>query len=42
MKMFGFFGLKCDEIKEVKVGDLVVFVGMEDIFVGEIVIFFDY
>ncbi|HHH8709153.1 TPA: GTP-binding protein, partial [Listeria monocytogenes] len=34
-KMFGFFGLKRDEIKEAKAGDLVALAGMEDIFVGE-------
>ncbi|MGJ7000295.1 translational GTPase TypA [Listeria monocytogenes] len=36
-KMFGFFGLKRDEIKEAKAGDLVALAGMEDIFVGETV-----
>ncbi|EAE1252977.1 GTP-binding protein, partial [Listeria monocytogenes] len=30
-KMFGFFGLKRDEIKEAKAGDLVALAGMEDI-----------
>ncbi|EAG2469092.1 translational GTPase TypA [Listeria monocytogenes] len=41
-KMFGFFGLKRDEIKEAKAGDLVALAGMEDIFVGETVIPFDH
>ncbi|EAE6382991.1 translational GTPase TypA [Listeria monocytogenes] len=41
-KMFGFFGLKRDEIKEAKAGDLVALAGMEDIFVGETVTPFDY
>ncbi|WP_163652474.1 translational GTPase TypA [Listeria sp. PSOL-1] len=36
-KMFGFFGLKREEIKEAKAGDLVALSGMEDIFVGETV-----
>lgn len=36
-KMFGFFGLKRDEIKEAKAGDLVALAGMEDFFVGETV-----
>ncbi|MBC6307919.1 EF-Tu/IF-2/RF-3 family GTPase, partial [Listeria booriae] len=40
-KMFGFFGLKRDEIKEAKAGDLVALAGMEDIFVGETVTPFD-
>ncbi|EHK2464436.1 TPA: translational GTPase TypA [Listeria monocytogenes] len=41
-KMFGFFGLKRDEIKEAKAGDLVALAGMEDIFVGETVTPFDH
>ncbi|EEP0871071.1 translational GTPase TypA [Listeria monocytogenes] len=41
-KMFGFFGLKHDEIKEAKAGDLVALAGMEDIFVGETVTPFDH
>ncbi|MBC1567455.1 translational GTPase TypA [Listeria sp. FSL L7-1425] len=40
-KMFGFFGLKREEIKEAKAGDLVALAGMEDIFVGETVTPFD-
>ncbi|EAG9322861.1 translational GTPase TypA [Listeria monocytogenes] len=41
-KMFGFFGLKREEIKEAKAGDLVALAGMEDIFVGETVTPFDH
>ncbi|EAA0075937.1 translational GTPase TypA [Listeria monocytogenes] len=41
-KMFGFFGLRRDEIKEAKAGDLVALAGMEDIFVGETVTPFDH
>ncbi|EAF2389060.1 translational GTPase TypA [Listeria monocytogenes] len=41
-KMFGFFGLKRDEIKEAKAGDLIALAGMEDIFVGETVTPFDH
>ncbi|HAA6462387.1 TPA_asm: translational GTPase TypA [Listeria monocytogenes] len=41
-KMFGFFGLKRDEIKDAKAGDLVALAGMEDIFVGETVTPFDH
>ncbi|ELH5467104.1 translational GTPase TypA [Listeria monocytogenes] len=41
-KMFGFFGLKRDEIKEAKAGDLVALAGMEDIFVGETVTPYDH
>ncbi|EAD0734912.1 translational GTPase TypA [Listeria monocytogenes] len=41
-KMFGFFGLKRDEIKEAKAGDLVALAGMEDIFVGETVTPFNH
>lgn len=41
-KMFGFFGLKRDEIKEAKAGNLVALAGMEDIFVGETVTPFDH
>ncbi|WP_022792652.1 translational GTPase TypA [Marinococcus halotolerans] len=34
-KMFGFFGLKKEEISEAKAGDLVAISGVEDIMVGE-------
>lgn len=34
-KMFGFFGLKKEEINEAKAGDLVAISGVEDIMVGE-------
>ncbi|MFD3447999.1 translational GTPase TypA [Microbacteriaceae bacterium 4G12] len=36
-KLFGFFGLKREEIQEAKAGDLVAVSGMEDINVGETV-----
>ena len=36
-KMFGFFGLKREEIQEAKAGDLIAVSGMEDINVGETV-----
>ena len=36
-KLFGFFGLKRQEIQEAKAGDLIAVSGMEDIFVGETV-----
>jgi GTP-binding protein len=36
-KMFGFFGLKREEIQEAKAGDLIALSGMEDINVGETV-----
>ena len=36
-KLFGFFGLQRQEIKEAKAGDLIAVSGMEDIFVGETV-----
>ncbi|MDM7499906.1 translational GTPase TypA [Lactococcus lactis] len=36
-KLFGFFGLDRQEIKEAKAGDLIALSGMEDIFVGETV-----
>lgn len=36
-KMFGFFGLKRQEIQEASAGDLVAVSGMEDIYVGETV-----
>ncbi len=36
-KIFGFFGLKREEIQEAKAGDLIAVSGMEDIFVGETV-----
>ncbi|WP_042456019.1 translational GTPase TypA [Neobacillus dielmonensis] len=36
-KLFGFFGLKREEIEEAKAGDLVAVSGMEDINVGETV-----
>ncbi len=36
-KLFGFFGLQREEIKEAKAGDLIAVSGMEDIFVGETV-----
>ena len=34
-KLFGFFGLKREEIKEAKAGDLIGVSGFDDIFVGE-------
>lgn len=34
-KMFGFFGLKKEEIKEAKAGDLIALSGIEDIMVGD-------
>ncbi|GEK57272.1 translational GTPase TypA [Marinococcus halophilus] len=34
-KMFGFFGLKKEEVSEAKAGDLVAISGVEDIMVGE-------
>jgi GTP-binding protein len=34
-KLFGFFGLKREEIQEAKAGDLIAISGMEDINVGE-------
>lgn len=36
-KIFGFFGLKRQEVEEAKAGDLIGLSGMEDIFVGETV-----
>lgn len=36
-KMYGFFGLNREEIKEAKAGDLIALSGMDDIFVGETV-----
>ncbi|MGX7199712.1 translational GTPase TypA [Enterococcus nangangensis] len=36
-KLFGFFGLKREEIQSAKAGDLIAVSGMEDIFVGETV-----
>lgn len=36
-KLFGFFGLKRDEIQEAKAGELIAISGMEDINVGETV-----
>lgn len=36
-KMYGFFGLNREEIKEAKAGDLIALAGMDDIFVGETV-----
>ena len=36
-KIFGFFGLKREEIEEAKAGDLIAVSGMEDINVGETV-----
>jgi len=36
-KLFGFFGLKREEIQEAKAGDLIAVSGMDDIFVGETV-----
>lgn len=36
-KLFGFFGLKREEIKEAKAGDLIGVSGFDDIFVGETV-----
>lgn len=36
-KLFGFFGLKREEIESAKAGDLIAVSGMEDIFVGETV-----
>ena len=36
-KLFGFFGLKREEIQSAKAGDLIAISGMEDIFVGETV-----
>ncbi|MDE3838372.1 translational GTPase TypA [Bacillus methanolicus] len=41
-KMFGFFGLKRQEIQEAYAGDLVAVSGMEDIYVGETVCPVDY
>ncbi|WP_416826986.1 translational GTPase TypA [Ectobacillus polymachus] len=40
-KIFGFFGLKREEIQEAKAGDLIAVSGMEDINVGETVCPFD-
>ncbi|WEV71544.1 translational GTPase TypA [Lactobacillus sp. ESL0785] len=34
-KLFGFFGLKRNEIKEAKAGDIIAISGINDIFVGE-------
>lgn len=34
-KMFGFFGLKKEEVKEAKAGDLIAMAGVEDIMVGD-------
>ena len=36
-KLFGFIGLKREEIEEAKAGDLIAVSGMEDINVGETV-----
>ncbi|UQS83762.1 translational GTPase TypA [Bombilactobacillus thymidiniphilus] len=36
-KMFGFFGLKREEVQEAKAGDLIGLSGMDDIFIGETV-----
>ena len=36
-KIFGFFGLKREEIEEAQAGDLIAVSGMEDINVGETV-----